>query len=96
MIASDGVGYDLSKIKDSGSDLAHPRSFGAFPKAINWFVKQKKSLSWEDMIYKMSGLPAATLGLEKRGALKEDHYADIIIFNPQEIKDTATYENPFS
>jgi N-acyl-D-aspartate/D-glutamate deacylase len=95
MVASDGVGYKISKIPEKQKDLPHPRSFGSFPRAFAELVKKKKILTWEEAIHKMSGLPAATLGIKDRGILQKDNYADIVIFNPGAIKDKATYENPF-
>jgi len=97
-IASDGVGYNISsfKIHDSSpNDLPHPRSFGAFPRAFNFLVKEKSLLSWEEIIYKMTGLPAEILGLKNRGVIQKGNKADLVIFNPEEICDYATYENPF-
>ncbi|MBI4692208.1 MAG: amidohydrolase family protein [Candidatus Terrybacteria bacterium] len=97
-IASDGVGYQLSAISrqpSAISDLPHPRSFGAFPRAFNLLVKQKSILKWEEAIWKMSGLAAEILGIKNRGVLAKGNKADIIIFNPVEISDRATYDNPF-
>jgi N-acyl-D-amino-acid deacylase len=92
-ISSDGLGYDISEIKSL--DLPHPRSFGAFPRAFRLFVKENKILNWETAIYKMSGLPAKILGLENRGIIAKGKKADIIIFNPEEISDYSTYDDPF-
>jgi len=97
-IASDGVGYHLSVVgsrPSAISDLPHPRSFGAFPRAFNLLVKQKSILKWEEAIWKMTGLPAEILGIKNRGVLAKGNKADIIIFNPVEISDRATYDNPF-
>jgi len=92
MVASDGVGYDVSYLDNT---LPHPRSFGSFPRIFSEFIRQKKLLNWENAVYKMSGLPAEILGIKKRGALAKGKYADIVIFNPNTIKDNATYDNPF-
>ncbi len=94
MFASDGTGYEIQKIKDK-NDFAHPRSFGTFPKFFSEFLREKSLITWEEAVYKMSGLPAKTLGLKKRGTLAEKNYADIAIFNPLEIRDKSTYDNPF-
>jgi len=96
-IASDGVGYDISNPKSqiSNLDLPHPRSFGAFPRAFNLLIKERRISSWEEVIYKMSGLAANILGLGNRGTIQKDSKADIVIFDPQEISDYATYDNPF-
>ncbi|HDH04012.1 MAG TPA: hypothetical protein ENH22_00630, partial [Candidatus Campbellbacteria bacterium] len=92
VIASDGAGYDFS-IKTK--NLPHPRSFGAFPRAMRLFVKESGLLKWEEMIYKMSGLPASIINLKDRGVIAKNNKADIIVFNPEEISDYATYKNPF-
>jgi len=93
MIASDGVGYDALGL--SGNNLPHPRSFGAFPRAMSQFVKEKMILTWEEIIHKMSGLPAQTLGIKDRGIIKENYCADVVVFNSETIEDRATCENPF-
>jgi len=96
-ISSDGVGYEIQKIStlERKNDLPHPRSFGAFPKAFSGLVKEKNILKWEEIIHKMTGLPAKILGLEKRGLIKENYYADIAVIDPATIKDKSTYGEPF-
>ena len=91
--ASDGVGYG-SSAEISEKDLPHPRSFGAFPRALKIFVKEKGILNWEEAIHKMTGLPAKILGIKNRGELAKGGKADITIFSPDEISDRATYEKP--
>lgn len=93
-VASDGVGYDES-IFLSSKDLPHPRSFGTFPKALNWFVKENNILDWQTAIYKMTGLPAGVLGIKGRGFIEKGKKADIILFDPNKIRDFSIYENPF-
>ncbi|MCR4284366.1 MAG: amidohydrolase family protein [Parcubacteria group bacterium] len=95
MVASDGVGYDVSSnTSEIMKDLAHPRSFGAFPRFLNTFAK-KGIISWEQAIYKMTALPAKALGLKDRGAIAKGNYADIVIFDPEEIEDQSTYDAPY-
>lgn len=72
----------------------HPRNFGAFPKFINQYVKVKKLLTWEEAIRKITSMPATALRLKDRGVIKEGFVADLTIFNPNNIIDTATYQNP--
>lgn len=79
---------------DGSPTMRHPRGYGSFAKVIHRYVNQQQALSVEEAVYKMSGLPAATLGLENRGTLKEGHKADLIIFNPEEVRDKADFENP--
>lgn len=93
MVASDGVGYALKAAL--ARDLPHPRSFGAFPRALEWFSKEQPLSSWEEMIYKMTGLPASLLGFRDRGVLAPGMFADMVIFDPEELSAPATYENPY-
>jgi N-acyl-D-amino-acid deacylase len=92
IVASDGVGYAAGY--RSKTDLPHPRSFGAFPRVFR-LVKEKGLLSWENAIYKMTGFPAKVLGITDRGILTNGAYADILIFDPEAIADTADYVNPY-
>ena len=73
------------------SDKGHPRTWGSFPKVLGEFVRDKKVLSIEQAIYKMSGLPAKTIGMKDRGLLQVGMWADITVFNPETIIDRATY-----
>ncbi len=82
MVSSNGIGY--SKIHQH-QGTPHPRSFGAFPKALRDFVINKNNLRWETAVYKMTGLPAQTLNINNRGTLEEGSFADIVVFNPIEI-----------
>lgn len=93
IVASNGSGYDVD-YKKSG-DLVHPRNFGSFPRVFRKFVREKKVLSWEEAICKMTKKPAQCFGLEKRGVLKKGNWADVVVFDPQAIKDKATVDDPF-
>lgn len=93
IIASDGAGYS-TEAAHSGS-LTHPRSFGAFPHFWHTFVRDKKWLTAEEAIRKITSLPAETLGIKKRGAIIKGNFADIAVFDPESFKDRATYKNPY-
>lgn len=93
IIASNGAGYDFDYIHSG--DLIHPRNFGAFPRALARYVRDKKILSWEEAIRKMSGRPAEKFGIEKRGLIKENYFADVTVLDPNKIQDLATPENPY-
>lgn len=93
MIASNGSGYNIEH-SDSG-EVVHPRSFGAFPRVLSKYVMEKKILSWEEAIRKMTSFPASKFGLEKRGELKKGNFADILVINRDEIRDLATKESPY-
>lgn len=93
LIASDGSGYNLQYARRK--ELVHPRCFGAFPRLLGRYVREKNILSWEEAIHKMTGKPSQKLGLEERGILKKDNFADITIFNPKTVIDKADFENPY-
>lgn len=75
----------------SWKEKGHPRASGTFPHAINYFVKEKKILTLEEMIRKMTGLSAEYLVLKNKGLIKEGYDADLVIFDYEDLKDTATY-----
>ncbi len=81
---------------DGSPTMRHPRGYGSFAKIIRYYVREKKLLELEEAIYKMTGLPARTLGLDsqKRGLIQTDFAADMLIFDPERIMDKATFEAP--
>lgn len=93
IISSNGVGYALEH-KSTG-DLVHPRNFGTFPKVLSEYVREKRLLSWEEAIYKMTGKPAAKFGLQNRGLLREGCAADIVVLHPDLVVSRATMEDPY-
>jgi N-acyl-D-amino-acid deacylase len=72
----------------------HPRCYGTYPKILGLYVRDLGILTLEDAIKKMSLLPAKRLLISDRGAIKEGYWADITIFNPNTVMDTATYRDP--
>ncbi|MFN4180838.1 MAG: amidohydrolase family protein, partial [Armatimonadota bacterium] len=72
----------------------HPRTYGTFPKVFRWLVCEKKKLSWHETVAKMTGKTARKLDLKNRGLVREGYFADLVIFDPDEITDQASYENP--
>lgn len=93
IISSNGAGYALTHGKTG--DFVHPRNFGTFPRVLGEYVRKKKILTLEEAIHKMTGKPAAVVGLEKRGLLRQGFYADIVIFDPETITDRSTLEDPY-
>ena len=93
-IASDGAGYNLQYYQKK-KELVHPRCFGAFPRFLGKYVREKELMTWEEAIYKITGGPAQKLGLKDRGLLKENYWADLVLFNPKKIIDKANFENPY-
>lgn len=88
MIGSDG------EIQVFGRGFPHPRSYGTFPRVISRYSQERKAISLEQAIQKMTSLPAQAFALEKRGLLKAGYFADIVVFDPNEFRDEATYEQP--
>ena len=88
MIGSDGG------IIRYGDGVPHCRSYGTFPRVIHKYVNEDKVLSLVDAVRKMTSLPAQTIRLTERGMIKKNLYADLVIFNLDEIKDTATFKQP--
>ena len=76
------------------TDTPHPRMYGAFPKALRDYVKNRSILPLETCISKMTGLSAKRMGILNRGLLKEGYYADINIFDLDDFKDNATFAEP--
>lgn len=76
------------------TDTPHPRMYGAFPKIIREYVQERHLYTMEEAIRKMTSLPAARMGIARRGQIKEGYYADINIFDPEDLKDHATFEKP--
>lgn len=74
-------------------DKLHPRCFGTFPHALEW-ARDEKLLPLETVVYKMTGLPAAMMGLKERGTLEVGKVADITVFDEKTVADNATYSEP--
>lgn len=72
----------------------HPRLYGSFPRVLSKYVAEEKLLTPEQAVKKMTSMPAGLLGLKGRGAIKEGYEADLLLFDPARVKDTATYERP--
>ena len=79
---------------DGSPAMRHPRGYGSFARIIRRYVVEQQKLSIEEAVYKMSGLPATTLGVDGRGLIKEGYKADILVFDPEEVRDAATFEQP--
>ena len=73
---------------------SHPRGWGSYPRILGRYVRDQKLLSLEAAIHKMTGAPAARVGIRDRGLLKPGLFADITIFDPDRVMDRATFEMP--
>ena len=92
-VGSDGSAYAIEGPLRRGNP--HPRNFGTFPRVLGRYVRDRKLLTLENGIRKMTSLNAAKVGLTQRGMLKKGYYADITIFDPRTIIDQATFTSPF-
>ena len=72
----------------------HPRAYGSFARLLGKYVREEKVIRLEEAIRRLTSLPADNLKLDRRGRLKQEYYADVVIFNPKTIIDHATYERP--
>jgi N-acyl-D-amino-acid deacylase len=89
---SDGVSMATEGVFLKSS--THPRSYGNFARLLGKYVREEKVISLPEAIRKLTSLPAQNLGLERRGALKEGSFADVVVFDPQNIRDQATFDKP--
>jgi N-acyl-D-amino-acid deacylase len=89
---TDAGGLDLAVAVARG--LAHPRTYGTYPRILGRFVREQKATTLEDAIRKMSSAVADRLGLRDRGLLREGMLADVVIFDPETVTDRATYTDP--
>jgi len=92
-IGSDGLAYATEGPLRRGNP--HPRSFGTFPRVLGVYVRQKRLLTLEDAVRRMTSLNANKLGLYDRGVLRAGQYADITLFDADKVIDHATYTDPF-
>jgi len=72
----------------------HPRSYGNFARLLGKYVREEKIIPLEEAVRKLTSLPAANLKIKNRGLLKAGYYADLAIFDPEKIRDNATFETP--
>jgi N-acyl-D-amino-acid deacylase len=88
MISTDGG------VTRYGEGVPHPRNYGTYPRLLGHYVREEEVLSWEEAIRKATHLPATHLGITDRGELVPGNWADVVIFDPETIKDVATFQNP--
>jgi N-acyl-D-aspartate/D-glutamate deacylase len=85
MIGSDGLPND---------PIPHPRLWGTFPRLLGHYSREEKLLTLPNAIHKMTGMPAQRFGLPGRGLIRKGYSADLVLFDPQTILDTATFDDP--
>lgn len=72
----------------------HPRAWGTFPRYLGHYSRDLGLLELEDMVHHLTGRPAARLKLDRRGLIREGYAADVVIFDPDTVRDEATFEKP--
>ena len=85
MIGSDGLPDD---------PRPHPRLWGTFPRVLGKYSREEKLFTAADAIHRITAMPAQRFGLERRGMIREGYYADLVLFDPETIIDTATFADP--
>jgi len=93
MICSDGGSFALTGAAREGHP--HPRGLGTFPRVLGRYVRERKVITLAQAVDKMSGMPARRLRLSGRGKIAPGAWADLVLFDPATVADTATFEDPF-
>jgi dihydroorotase/N-acyl-D-amino-acid deacylase len=88
MIASDG------RLNRLGDAVPHPRAYGTFPRVLGHYVRDEKVLTLESAVNKMTGMPAARLGLSDYGCLRAGCAANVTVFSAEKVRDVGTFEDP--
>ena len=92
-----GIGADSEAVAPYGplsQGKPHPRTYGTFPRALGKYVREEKIVPLEEMIRKMTAMPAGQMGFVRRGMLKVGWAADVCVFDPDRIIDRATFKEP--
>jgi N-acyl-D-amino-acid deacylase len=90
------LAHPLQTVGSDGilGEFPHPRAYGAFPRVIRHFCRERKLFPLEEAIRKMTSAPAKRLNLESRGRITRGAYADLILFDPENFRDNATFDDP--
>jgi len=86
-------GYATDAV-DIGRGKPHPAAYGMYPRLLGRYVREEKLVTLEDAIRRMTSFPANRLGIKDRGIIAEGYFADLVLFDPDRIRDRSTYENP--
>ena len=93
VIGSDSSARSFDGITAEGRP--HPRGFGSFPRMLGRYVREEKVLTLSEAVHKMTGKPAGIFHIDRRGLIAEGCFADITVFDPERIIDTADFTDPF-
>ncbi len=92
MVCSDGGAY--APYGPLGQGSPHPRGYGTFPRLLGHYVRERRALSLESAVHKVTGMPAGKLRLSDRGVVREGAVADLVAFDPDTVSDRATFQSP--
>jgi N-acyl-D-amino-acid deacylase len=93
MVCSDGGAFAIEGAARRGHP--HPRSLGSFPRVLAQYVRERRALTLEEAVRKMTSFPASRVRLDDRGMLREGYAADVVMFDPATVVDRATFAEPF-
>jgi N-acyl-D-amino-acid deacylase len=88
------LAWTHTNICSDGANGGHPRGYGSFTRILSRYVKEKKIMSWETAINKMTGLAAEHVGITNRGIVAAGYFADLVLIDPETVKDNASIQNP--
>jgi len=88
------LAWEHTNVCSDGESLGHPRGYGTFPRVLGHYVRDKKVLTLEQAVHKMTGLSARYLGITDRGTIAPGAHADLVLFDPATVADRATLQNP--
>jgi N-acyl-D-amino-acid deacylase len=91
------VGSDGSSLRPDGplgEGVPHPRNYGTFPRVLGRYVREEGHLGLEEAVHKMTGLPAARMGLDGRGVVREGGVADLVVFDPDRVAQVGDFLDP--
>lgn len=91
------LGSDAASLAPEGVFLKsnpHPRAYGTFARLLGKYVREERVISLQEAVRRITSLPAANLKLDRRGALQEGYFADIVVFDPDRVSDHATFDRP--
>lgn len=90
------LSWQHANICSDGADGGHPRGYGSFTRVLGHYVREKKIMSLENAINKMTALAAEQVGIQRRGVIAPGYFADLVLLDPASVKDNATIQNPMA
>jgi N-acyl-D-aspartate/D-glutamate deacylase len=98
MVSTDGATVDsFPDARPSGGEppaKLHPRSISTYPRLLGWYVREERVLPWAEAIRKSTSLPASVAGIHGRGRILPGFFADLVVFDPDEVAEMATFTDP--